>query len=399
MRVLGNKGFWAAGYALWVLMTGTNLPAPLYGIYEHRWGFQPGVLTLIYSTYVLLLLPSLLFFGPLSDHFGRKKVILMGLVLAVVGAAVFGEATSVAALFVARAIQGIAAGAVTAGGTAALVELYAGRDQRFAAMIASSAPTAGTGMGALMAGILAQYGPFPLELPYGVEIFMLLVGIAGVLAMRETVPQTSVRWKIRRPAVPAEIRAVFAVGSATTFTAWAVGALFTSLVPVYVASQLRAHNLAVTGGVVFLMMGASATVQVLGRRGAFRTTMGLGLILMVLGLVGMVLAVPMQSLGLLLASTVVIGVGQGLAFMGGTATVNSVAPAWCRGEVLSGYYMIAYAGTGCPIIGVGFGAQAIGLYNAVLVFTVLIGLLGLLLALRIGRSGALLDTKARSLPS
>jgi hypothetical protein len=57
------KPFWLVGYLLFMLMVGTNLPTPLYGVYKHQWGFSSGVLTLIFAIYALTIIPSLLLFG------------------------------------------------------------------------------------------------------------------------------------------------------------------------------------------------------------------------------------------------------------------------------------------------------------------------------------------------
>src|SRR5881394_2888771 len=82
-----------------VLMTGINLATPLYAVYAKRFGFSSLVLTAIFAAYALVLVPALLLFGRLSDRFGRRPVILAGLVAACVGLALFAAAQSTAWLF------------------------------------------------------------------------------------------------------------------------------------------------------------------------------------------------------------------------------------------------------------------------------------------------------------
>src|SRR5689334_3562328 len=72
-----------------ILMTGANLAAPLYAGYAERFGFSSFVLTLVFTTYAVALLPSLLVFGRLSDRLGRRPVMLVGLASAGTGLAVF----------------------------------------------------------------------------------------------------------------------------------------------------------------------------------------------------------------------------------------------------------------------------------------------------------------------
>ncbi|MFC5822323.1 hypothetical protein [Nonomuraea insulae] len=55
-----------------VLIAGTEVPTPLYIEYQARFGFSAEVLTLVFATYALALIPALLVFGRLSDRFGRR---------------------------------------------------------------------------------------------------------------------------------------------------------------------------------------------------------------------------------------------------------------------------------------------------------------------------------------
>jgi hypothetical protein len=112
-----------------------------------------------------------------------------------------------------------------------------------------------------------------------------------------------------------------------------------------------------------------------------------GLILLPVGLLGFVLAVPLRSVALLAAATVITGAGQGLAFMGGLALVNEIAPESRRADVASSFHIVSYLGVSLPAIGIGFGAELVGLYAAVCAFAVLVGLIALVLAGGIGRYG------------
>src|SRR6185312_188169 len=105
-----------------LLMGGSNLATPLYPVYADRFHFSSLVLTAVFATYAVVLVPSLVLFGRLSDVLGRRLVILLGLGVAVVGLALFAAAQSTAWLFGARALQGLAVGMISGAATAALVE-------------------------------------------------------------------------------------------------------------------------------------------------------------------------------------------------------------------------------------------------------------------------------------
>src|ERR671934_1143576 len=111
-----------------VLMAGANLATPLYAVYARDFGFSSLVLTSIFATYAFVLVPALIVFGRLSDRFGRRPVLVAGLVTACAGLALFAAAEAPAWLFGARALQGLAVGMISGAATAALVELDPGGD-------------------------------------------------------------------------------------------------------------------------------------------------------------------------------------------------------------------------------------------------------------------------------
>src|SRR5262245_59109527 len=103
--------FFAVAAALFILLAGANLPTPLYTVYRQQFGFSTVVLTLVFAVYAVVLIPSLLVFGQLSDSLGRRKVIVAGLCAAGLAMALFAAARGTGWLFAARGVQGIALGA------------------------------------------------------------------------------------------------------------------------------------------------------------------------------------------------------------------------------------------------------------------------------------------------
>jgi hypothetical protein len=62
---------------------------------------------------------------------------------------------------------------------------------------------------------------------------------------------------------------------------------------------------------------------------------------------------------------------------------NEPAPPEQRGHVVSSLYIIIYLGVGLPVIGIGFGAESVGLYHAILIYSCLIGALAILMSVLI----------------
>ena len=78
---------------LWV-MAGANLAAPLYAVYAGEYHFSGVILTTVFATYAVTLVATLLVGGRLADRFGRRPVILTGLVVAAAALLVFTSAST-----------------------------------------------------------------------------------------------------------------------------------------------------------------------------------------------------------------------------------------------------------------------------------------------------------------
>lgn len=358
--------FWATAYTMLVLLTGTNLATPLYRGYEHRFGFSPLVLTLVFAVYVAVLIPSLLVAGPLSDAIGRRRVVLPAIAVAALGSVGFALATDVWWLFAARILQGLAIGASSGALTATLAELEPNGNRRKAALVSTAVSMGGLGLGPLSAGLLAQYAPAPYVLPFVLEVVLLVPATAVIATLPGVRPTT--RWRPRPPEIPGPMRAVFATSGTANFLAFAVIGMFLTLVPTYVASLTHSTNLVFGGGAVALMLACSVTAQFVGYGASARVLEYVGLPLLAAGLALLALAGSMSSLILLLGAAAIAGTGHGLVFLGGLTAVNHAAPAGRRAEVVSGFYVIVYAGVGLPVIGVGFLAGVIGPVVAVRLF-------------------------------
>lgn len=88
----------------------------------------PNRAQLILSVFVLGMGLGTLFVGPISDAFGRKRVIGAGLVLYVIAAIVAHYADSLTFLLAARFVQGVGASAPRVVGQAVTRDLYQGRE-------------------------------------------------------------------------------------------------------------------------------------------------------------------------------------------------------------------------------------------------------------------------------
>ena len=161
------------------------------------------------------------------------------------------------------------------------------------------------------------------------------------------------RWRPSRPTVPAPIRCTFTIAGVSAFLAWTVTALFLALMPSYVTQVAGTSNLALTGGIVTLMLGCAASAQIPLRRLPTLEAQTIGLSPLVIGLAGIIAAAQTGLLAVVFIATVLTGARPGLAFSGSLAEVNPIAPARRPGELISSYYVVIYIGVALPIIGSG----------------------------------------------
>jgi MFS family permease len=97
-----------------------QIVAQLGGLRLYSWVFSSFLLTQTAMTVV---------FGKLSDIYGRKPIMLLGIAIFLVGSVLAGFAWSMPSMVVFRLIQGIGAGAVQPVGLTIVADLYPARER------------------------------------------------------------------------------------------------------------------------------------------------------------------------------------------------------------------------------------------------------------------------------
>src|SRR5258708_3025442 len=85
-------------------LAGSLAPTPLYPVYQAEWGFSTLTTTEIFGIYAFALLGSLLVAGRLSDHVGRRPVLIVATLVQAVVMLMFATANGVGALMLARVV-------------------------------------------------------------------------------------------------------------------------------------------------------------------------------------------------------------------------------------------------------------------------------------------------------
>lgn len=370
-------------------LAASSAPTPLYATYAAEWHFSPLTTTLIFGVYAVVVLTALLVLGRVSDHLGRRPVLLAALLLQMVAMVLFSTAGGVGALVAARVVQGIATGGALGTLGAAMLDVRREHGTRANA----AAPGLGSGIGALLSGVVVQYLPAPTRLVYLVFVGIFLLQALGVVRL---VPQAAGRRPglrtalVPRLSVPRRLRGPLPAVAPVLFAVWSLGGFYGSLAPA-LARELSGSASPVLGGLgLFVLTVVSAVTTVALGGTAPRTVMYLGVALLVLSSLATLLASELSSLAGFFAATFVAGVGFGAGMQGGMSTVVPLVAERERPRVLSVLYLICYLGMGLPAVVAGVlvvhGGGLAAATRDYALFVVAFALATLIALLRIGRA-------------
>jgi MFS family permease len=374
--------FWVVAATFTVLMAFTTAPTPLWSLFAQRDDFSSLTITIVFAAYAVAVALSLFLAGHLSDWYGRRRLIALGLATNVVAALVFVVWPALPGLLVARVLSGLGVGVVTATATAWLAELDAAcrpaDNHRRAQIIAAAANLGGLGLGGLIAGFIAQWLGHALTLPFLFLGGLTVLSLIAISFAPDTREPSSHRppYRPQRVSVPPASRARFfaaATGAAITF---AIFGLITSLAPTFLAGTLHQPSRALAGAVSFALFAVAALAQTLtGARTLHQLlTAAIPALLAGIGLLTLAVWVPTPSFGLFLAGDLIAGAGAGLMFKGAIGTVADVSLPARRAETLAGLYLAAYVGLTGPVIGLGALTQVASTRVSLLVFSGLLAL-------------------------
>jgi predicted MFS family arabinose efflux permease len=330
-------------------LAGSSAPTPLYPLYMAQWGFSQITITFIFSIYALAVLASLLIAGRLSDHVGRRPVLIVATILQMVTMVVFCLADGLGALLVGRVIQGISAGAAVAALGAGLVDI----DRVRGTVANASAPAMGTALGGLVAGLAVHFLPWPTHLIYIVLGAIFTLQLVGLVFMRETVSPMAGALASLRPqfAVPPRARAPLMLGVPMFIATWALVGFYASLGPAMI-HQVFGFNASLYGGLsLFLLAGMGSMAVLVLRAMTPHRMMLVGTSGLIVGLLIVLASLSLQAAWVFLIGTLVAGVGFGSGFQAAIRLLMPAAEPHQRAGVLSVAYVICYLAMGIPAIG------------------------------------------------
>lgn len=353
--------WWPVAGTVVAVAWGGNEFTPLLVMYREVSSFSQVTVNGLLAAYVVGIIPALLIGGPLSDLIGRKPTLLPAAPLSLFGSFLLSVAPNEPLIIAGgRVLCGMALGLVMAVGSTWITEL----EPRGGARKASLCLTVGFLVGAGLASVLAQWGPWPTHLAYVIHIVLTLatgwwLGHAPETRqpMRGTIKRTVLELTVgdmlamlRIPAA-AHRRFLRVVVPVAPWVFGCAGAAY-ALLPQLLSRSVGDVPIAFSGLMTVITLGCGVGVQMLGQvidtnRSARASAIAMAVITCgtLLGAAAAhTLSLP---LGILAAAT--MGAGYGLALVAGLSEVQRIAGERELAGLTAVYYCIAYLGFFIPM--------------------------------------------------
>jgi MFS family permease len=374
-------GFWAVAFAFLVVMMFATLPSPLYGLYRTRDHLSAFVITVVFAIFAAGTITTLLVERSIAERFGRRGAMLGGVAMMMVAAGLLAAWKDLPGLLIGRLLTGVAIGLAAGVAIAYLIELRLRADPNASPVPARNIGTAvnvgALGIGPLVAGLLAQWAPQPLTLPYLLMVALGAVALIGVAAAPETGTPAPRAAAQSRSAGPARRVRLPVPAAAATIAAFAASGLFAALSGLILATTLHQTSHALSGTALFLVFTAGVVSQLSTNRLRAPRVLALGTISMIVGLALLVTAVRLSapSLALFLIGGVLIGAGAGAVYKGTTGIVLEATAPENRVAMTSALVIAVFVGLSVPVIGAGIALnEGVSVPNTVLGFAIFVAL-------------------------
>jgi MFS family permease len=358
-------GWAGVSAAMFAVGWGGNQFTPLLVMYEQRQGFTPLTTSTLLFAYVIGMVPGLLASGALSERLGRRPLMIPGVVVSILGSLLLAIAVDVPALlFLGRTLSGIGLGIGMVVGGIWIKELsnlpYADQSAPGAgARRAAMSLTAGFGIGAALAGAVAQWLPAPTSLAFLLHAAISLPALWMLWRSPETV-------RVKAPASAARIRSNTDAGVRPRIppsyflrvlpsAPWVIAALGISyaVLPGLIKDQAWGVPTAFSALLCLLSLGAGFIAQRIAARLSAdrrRPTAAIGFGVFLAGVLLACTAAQLLNAGLIMLVAVVLGTGYGLMLVGSLEYIERTAPPGRIAGMTAVFYSLAYTGFGVPAV-------------------------------------------------
>ncbi|MCG7234692.1 MFS transporter [Corynebacterium sp. ACRQM] len=346
---------------------GGNEFTPLLVMYREQSHFSQVTVNGLLAAYVIGIVPALLISGPLSDYIGRRPTMLPAAPLSLAGSFLLSIAPEEPLIIAAgRVLCGLALGIVMAVGSTWISELItrSGGDPAAGPRKASMCLTVGFLIGAALASVLAQWGPWPTHLAYVLHILLTVITAVWLLKTPETRPprgatvkdtflDLSIRDMLHMLHIPSAAHRRFSriVLPVAPWVFGCAGAAY-ALLPQLLSDSAGDAPIAFSGLMTVITLGCGVGIQMFGKvidthRSARASAVAMAVI--TAGTIFGAIAARTLSLPLGITSAAVMGAGYGLALVAGLSEVQRIAGKDDLAGLTAVFYSVSYTGFFIPM--------------------------------------------------
>ena len=371
----GRAAWLPVAVAMFCCGWGGNQFTPLLVMYRDA-GYSVLVVDALLGAYVVGLVPGLLTAGRLSDRVGRKPVMFGGTVLSLVasGLIALGE-YGPEWIAIGRFVTGVGLAVAMVVGSTWLKELA----DREPAAQPDLGPrrsalwlTLGLGIGPGIAGVLAQWAPWPMVLPFLLHMGLCVGGLMVVCRSPETRPTANARLSGSAEPAPStqRTRAASSVARPPShggvghprfarvilpMAPWVFGTLGVAyaIMPQVVGDKLGSWGLAYSTLLTIVTLGAGVGIQPIAKRLDHEGSARAVLTAMVILCVGLALSAwtaAVRSPWLALVTALVLGIAYGILLVAGLLELQRIGRDGEMAALTGAFYALAYVGFLLPAV-------------------------------------------------
>ncbi len=342
--------------AIFVCAWGGNQFTPLLTMYRQSNGYSTAVVDTLLAAYVLGLAPALITGHLLAERFGRVRTVLGALFAGTLGSTALAVG-GLACLSLGRMLSGVAVGLGMAVGTGWVVKLTisGGGAPGLGARRAALSLTAGFGVGAGVAGVLATLAPGRETTPYLPHILVTIAVIAMVLVCCERDPRERAPAVWVNPLRVPSLRHVRFRRLVLPLAPWIFGAagVAYAVLPETMAHTVGRWSLLYATALTVVTLGVGAAIQPAARHldhAHHPRAILAAMAVVTIGVAAAALSVEAQSPWLGVGAAVLLGLAFGMALVAGLLELQRLSAPDDLAAMTGFYYSLAYLGFCLPAV-------------------------------------------------
>lgn len=343
--------FAAAAFALMACFFGSAIAIPMMAVWKPALAMTTGDVAMTVVSYFGGCILTLLFFARLSNFFGRKPVVVAGLILGAAACWIFASAESTAALDAGRFLQGLSCGFASSAAMSWVVDSAPPNRAWVGTALTAAGPNIGLSIGTFLSGIILDRGLLSPEALFDATIVLFaaatLLAVYATETMRfGTDPIGQVL--IPKIAVPPRLRLCFLLGAVVYIGTWGVGSFFQGFSAQFAEAIYGRASAFLASCTYLVLIVPNAASGLLG--GRFDPIRGIPILLTLFLAAGLALfaCVHWVSVPLFVVAVVLCGTGIGASCSLSLKLLLSDSTLRERAGLISALYLSAYVGSGLP---------------------------------------------------